>query len=129
MILLTNLWRQMASAGAVRLRAVLVDLGLAVAIGLCLVAAAVFGLQALHGVLRAWVGPIAASALLAALMLIVALALALWSSVRRNRKALAVPAAPPPASPPPVTDPPGSGADLGLSAAFLAGFLLARRLL
>ena len=130
MILLTNLWHQIASAGAVRLRSVLVDLGLAVAVGLCLVAATVFGLQALHGVLRAWVGPIAASALLAALMLIVALALALWSSVRRNRHTRAVPSAPaPPASPLPVTDAPETGADLGLSAAFLAGFLLARRLL
>lgn len=126
MSLLTDIWRQMASLGAARFRALLAELALIAAIGLCLMAAAVFGLQALHGVLRSMVGPIGASALLAGLLLIVALVLALWLSERRRRQARVVPLTVPHPDPAPETAEPA--VDLGTSAAFLAGFLLARRL-
>jgi hypothetical protein len=115
----------MASVGAVRLRSALADLALVVAIGLCLVAASIFGFQALHGVLRPMFGPTGASALLGGMMLIVALALALYLSVRRNRQVRAIPLVAPVEGP---SAPPNTPPDLVTSAAFLAGFLLARRL-
>ncbi len=130
--MLAELFRQLTSLGAARLRTGLADLGLMLAIGLCLLVAAVFGLQALHGLLVPVVGPIGAPALLAALMLIVALVLALWLSVRHNGPIHRTSVAQPPptllaASATP-TEAAAPAPDLGTSAAFLAGFLLARRL-
>lgn len=141
MNLLADLFRQFASLGAARLRAVLVDLGLMLAIGVCLVVAAVYGLQALHALLLPMVGPLGAPALLAGLMVILALALALSLSMRRNRVVRVPPVAAP--HPSPLAPPPAgitadakpepstldlAAPDLATSAAFLAGFLLARRL-
>ena len=130
--MLADLFRHLASLGAARLRSGLADLGLMLAIGLCLLVAAVFALQALHGLLVPVVGPIGAPALLAALMLIVALVMALWLSVRHSRPLHRTPAAMPPPSPLAESVTPTEAAapapDLGTSAAFLAGFLLARRL-
>lgn len=125
---LGGMWRQLASLGAARLRVGLVDLALMAAIGLSLLAAAGFCISALHHVLRPLVGPAGASALMAAFLVIVALGLALWVSERRHRTPIATPvAAPPPPTPPDDTaaaPPP----DMAAYAAFLAGFLLARRL-
>jgi len=123
--LLTDMWHRVASVGRAGLRSALADLALMVAIVLCLIAAAVFGFQALHGVLRPMFGPTGASALLGGMMLIVALALALYLSVRRNRQVRAVPLVAPVGGP---SAPPDTPPDLVTSAAFLAGFLLARRL-
>ncbi len=121
------MWRQFAGAGAARLRLALTELAVVAAIGLCLMAAAVLGLTALNVALRPLVGPVAAPALVGALMLIIALSLALWLSTRRNRRTRVLQVA----VPQPVIGSagPADGApDLGTSAAFLAGFLLARRL-
>ena len=136
MNMLIDMWRQIAASGAARLRERMTDLALTAAIGLCLVTAAGFGLSALHGLLRDLVGPAGASALLSGVMLFVALALALWLSDRRSRAARAASKPVPSPSPSPVMAaaaatsamPEAAPADLGASAAFLAGFLLARRL-
>ena len=133
MTLLADLWRQIAALGAARLRYALADLTLVAGIAVCLVAAAVFTLQVLHGMLRPVLGPTGASALLAGVMLIVALVLVLLLANRRSHPVPAPhlvvppvqPAAPADAASAPVTDP---APDIGTAAAFLAGFLLARRL-
>ena len=114
-----------------RLRSALADVVLMAAIGLCLVAAAGYGLSSLYHVLRHLVGPAAASALMAALLAVVALGLALWRSELRRRTPAVLPAAAPvaPAPPEPVAPAPEMApADMATSAAFLAGFLLVRRL-
>jgi len=109
----------MAAFGTARVRAGLWDAGLLAAIAGCAVLAAGFGLSAAHALLRIWAGPAGASALLAVALGLAALALARWRSTRGNT---AGPVAPPIPAPVPPT------ADLGTSAAFLVGFLLARRM-
>lgn len=125
---LADMWRQMASLGAARLRSGLVDLALMAGIVVCLVTAAGYALSALHAVLRPLVGSAGASALMAVLLGIVALALALWLSERRRKVVRVAPVVAAPVVPPATEADAAPAEDLGISAAFLAGFLLARRL-
>jgi len=101
------------------------DFKISAAIAVCLVLAAGFGLSALHYYLRVLVGSGGSSAIIAIGLLSLAFAL----DYRRKTRIPALPPEPVP-SPVPITltpapQPVGSP---GISSAFLAGFLLARRL-
>jgi len=110
----------MAALGAPQLRAGMVTLAVLAGIGLCLLTAAGLGLAAAFTLLRPEVGVAGALGILAAALLVVAQGLAWWLVLRRKPRAVSVA--------PPITDPTATPPDLGAQGAFLAGFLLARRL-
>lgn len=132
MNVLPDALRLLASLAAARFRAGLADLPVLVLIGLCLLTSAAFGLAAAYHLLRPLAGPAGASAVLAVLLLMAGLGLMVLLSVRRDSRTPVPPLAPPAASPLPepasgAAAAPPQAADLGAQAAFVAGFLLARR--
>ncbi len=123
--------RLLFSQGSARLRAGLSDLPVVCLIGICLLTSGGFALAAAYHLLRPLIGPAGASAVLAVVLLIAAVGLMLFLSVRRaGRKSSVASPSPAPAATPapdPGVAPTPAVADLGTQAAFLAGFLLARR--